>query len=99
MAGYLSQLKRELDTFCDEILEIIVEVYKQLKKDLSWYIAIVALFYFLINASGFNKDDTDGEKRSGMKPLIDARTGCQYLASNGGITPRLDKNGKQICGI
>ncbi|RWE44219.1 DUF6440 family protein [Mesorhizobium sp.] len=45
------------------------------------------------------RDDTDPfNGRSGMRLYADARTGCQYLgAPGGGITPRLDAHGKQIC--
>lgn len=45
------------------------------------------------------KDDTDpAEGRSGMKLSTDAKTGCQYLSvAFGGITPRLDREGRQIC--
>ena len=46
------------------------------------------------------RDDTDAvdSPRSGMYPHIDARTGCHYLSRPfGGITPRLDREGKQIC--
>lgn len=48
------------------------------------------------------RDDTDPpEGRSGMVPLVDALTGCQYLKGpgywNGALTPRLDRNGKQVC--
>lgn len=44
-------------------------------------------------------DDTDTpEKRSGMRPHVDALTGCQYLSvSKGGITPRLDAQGRHMC--
>ncbi len=58
---------------------------------------LLALSYFPIG-----RDDTDpGQygKRSGMKPIVDNLTGCQYLAiPSGGITPRLDPSGLHICG-
>lgn len=35
---------------------------------------------------------------SNMKLLVDHETGCHYLSvSGGGITPRLDADGKHIC--
>lgn len=45
-------------------------------------------------------DDTDfKDRRSNLEVRTDARTGCQYLVTQrGGITPRLDQNGKHICG-
>lgn len=76
-----------------------MEVYKQIKKDMGYCVMLGLVFYFLMMVFDIGKDDTDGEKRSGMKPMIDAKTGCQYLTANGGITPRLDKTGKQICGV
>ena len=42
-------------------------------------------------------DDTDGSSRSGMEIFTDCRTGLQYLsAGRGGLSPRLDVNGRQI---
>ncbi len=44
-------------------------------------------------------DDTDGNgERSGMMPLIDHKTGCQYLSRGSDLTPRLDRDGKPMCG-
>lgn len=43
------------------------------------------------------RDDTDAEwpDRSGLRPMTDALTGCQYLAAqNGGMTPRLTADGR-----
>ena len=52
-----------------------------------------------INFSGsFDMDSTDGSERSGLALHTDAKTGCQYLSTaQGGITPRLDSNGKHVC--
>jgi hypothetical protein len=43
-------------------------------------------------------DDTDPQAgRSGLMVYTDAKTGCQYLrASGGGITPRMQGDGKQV---
>lgn len=36
-------------------------------------------------------------QRSGLMPRTDSRTGCQYLeAMSGGLTPRLDRDGRHI---
>ncbi len=46
------------------------------------------------------KDDSDGRhSRSGMEIRIDHLTGCEYLQGFpfGSATPRLDRDGKQIC--
>ncbi|WP_319568247.1 DUF6440 family protein [Cohaesibacter marisflavi] len=43
-------------------------------------------------------DDSNGAKKSGMTVYTDYKTGCQYLGTwSGGITPRLDADGKQVC--
>lgn len=42
-------------------------------------------------------DARDGT-RSGVKLRTDHGTGCQYLeTADGGITPRLDPTGRQVC--
>lgn len=45
------------------------------------------------------KDSTDPpDGISGIEPYTDNLTGCQYLGHGfGGLTPRLDATGKQIC--
>lgn len=44
------------------------------------------------------RDSTDGpERRSGMALYTDAGTGCQYVGASGGLTPRLDFEGKPMC--
>lgn len=46
------------------------------------------------------RDDTDSPKeRSSMVLFTDHGTGCQYLsrAIFGGLTPRMDAYGKQVC--
>lgn len=54
-----------------------------------------ALGYFLSGA--YEKDTTDGYKRSNLKLRTDYGTGCQYLESIGGtITPRLGYGGIHI---
>jgi len=46
----------------------------------------------------FDETDDPRGKRSNMILLTDHGTGCQYLrVIGGGITPRLDADGKQIC--
>lgn len=61
----------------------------------------IVVGYFAIALVGYctPRDDTDGEERSGMRLMTDARSGCQYLGAPwGGITPRMDRNGHHICG-
>lgn len=63
----------------------------------------IALLFFLVAAiakCAGEKDDTDGpEGRSGMVLYTDAKTGCQYLGTGlSALTPRLDRDGKPICG-
>lgn len=48
--------------------------------------------------SGFDDSDTP-PKRSGLSIKTDSLTGCQYLMTfTGSLAPRLDRDGKQICG-
>lgn len=71
----------------------------------------LAGFLFVIGSAGgllglcinllipVERDATDPPNgRSSMKLLVDHETGCHYLSvSGGGITPRLDADGKHIC--
>jgi hypothetical protein len=67
----------------------------------SFIIFIVFLLYAACNswwAAYDSTDDKDNKIRSQLKAFIDYQTGCEYLSSrNGGLTSRLNKNGKHIC--
>jgi len=54
----------------------------------------------VIILAGCQRDDTPNGV-SGLNIYIDAKTNCQYLGqgANGGLTPRLERNGKQMCGV
>lgn len=63
-----------------------------------------ATIYFafgVINLLLQSPDDTDPPdgSLSGLRVFTDNRTGCQYLkaGSDGGLTPRLDENGRPMC--
>ena len=74
-----------------------MEVYEKFKKDL----AVIFLVWFSISWLGgaFDRDTTDGEKRSDMALKVDALTGCHYLEGrNGGLIPRVDGTGQHMCG-
>jgi hypothetical protein len=64
--------------------------------------AALVLLGLLIDALRLRPiDSTDAGyfERSGMRPRVDALTGCHYLeTSGGGLTPRLDRAGRQVCG-
>lgn len=67
-------------------------------------LCIVGILVFLILIFQSNPlDATDNHVtgvRSGMQILTDHGTGCQYLrATGGGLTPRLDAQGKPVCGV
>lgn len=80
-----------------------------LKSFVIWLLSLAFLAFMVISViSGlfvvtpFMRDDTDEPgwfgKRSGVTPVTDNLTGCQYIrTANGGITPRLDASGRQIC--
>ena len=60
------------------------------------------LVIFLVGLWALDKwsprDDSDSlNSRSGMTIHRDQLTGCEYLSRFGGVTPRLDSDGKQIC--
>lgn len=48
---------------------------------------------------GNDTDDRANNHRSGLILYTDYGTGCQYLraATDGGITPRMDADHKQVC--
>lgn len=64
-------------------------------------LAFVLAFTLLADWQRWGMDGTDDREtgqRSGMALRTDHGTGCQYLESaKGGITPRLDRNGKHYC--
>lgn len=59
----------------------------------------LAYIFFAIATDAKPHDDTDPvDGRSGMRLFIDNKTGCHYLGGGlGGITPRLDQEGRHIC--
>lgn len=72
-----------------------------MKYPISFWLQIIALAVatgWLAQCASY-RDDTDGaDERSGMVLYRDARTGCEYLGNPlGGITPRVGRDGKQIC--
>ena len=62
-------------------------------------VALAGVNYLLATYTEIGRDATDPPGgRSDMRIMTDHQTGCQYLmGSRGGLTPRLDENGKQIC--
>ena len=60
-------------------------------------VCVILLCIYLFRNT--EKDATDPPNgRSNLDLLIDHETGCHYLRANGGgITPRLNANGKHIC--
>lgn len=87
----------ECESIADDVEEgIISALFKLSIAYLAVSAAIALCAYFFFN----EKDSTDPiDGRSGLEIKVDALTGCQYLTTpNGGLTPRLDVNGKQICG-
>lgn len=78
-------------------------MYEDLKRYTKWlggWLLIAYWLAFVIGKSPVGRDDTDPGQwgsRSGVVPRTDSLTGCQYLeAGSGGLTPRLDRDGKQI---
>lgn len=82
-----------------------MEVYNQFKKDINqfFWIFVVVLLVISVLKDWFNygyddTDDYENSVRSGLHLRVDHGTGCQYLeTTGGGITPRLDFDGRHIC--
>jgi hypothetical protein len=77
---------------------------EKLAKDLRFLVWLFIYVYAglaLVHAAfGLGMDDSDASKfnRSGLKLHTDHLTGCQYFqAPNGGLAPRVNKYGFQIC--
>lgn len=81
-----SEMKR-LNSFASLAVMVIITVF------IAWLIISLASWM-----QPYDDTDLPGG-RSGMDLLTDHRTGCQYLYRRGAITPRMDANGKQICGV
>lgn len=78
-----------------------LETLKNWTRWIGKWLAIAIVIAWAIGQTPLLRDDTDtgawGGGRSGMEPMTDALTGCQYLRTpGGGITPRLDGNGRQL---
>jgi preprotein translocase subunit SecG len=77
-------------------------VFIGLKNFTMWLAMLFAIgaiiSFFVTRYTDIGRDDSDtNTDRSNMRVLTDHKTGLQYLAvCSGGITPRLDENGKQI---
>lgn len=62
---------------------------------LVWLLIVTAISWAI--SPGDDSESPTG-KRSGLRPRTDHLTGCQYLETkDGGITPRVDRHGRQIC--
>ena len=73
-------------------------VAQAIKLTLIWIVAAGVFVAALSRCQPTDSTDTSRSDRSGLKLHTDAMTGCQYLStSGGGITPRLDSQGRQIC--
>ena len=73
-------------------------VAQGIKLALIWIVAAGVAVAVLGRWQPTDSTDISRSQRSGLKLHTDAMTGCQYLStSGGGITPRLDSQGRQIC--
>lgn len=65
---------------------------------------IVALLSIALAACSKRDNSDPPEGRSGFEVFTDSLTGCQYIGWGDGaqgkaITPRMNADGKQICGV
>lgn len=57
-----------------------------------------ALWFLSFYVVPIDSSDVTRYQRSNMEVYIDNLTGCHYLRNAfGSITPRMDKDGKQVC--
>lgn len=83
----------------------MINLLTVLKEYTSWllgWFTVAMIISLVIRWLPIFRDDSDEPgwfgNRSGIKPVTDNLTGCQYLiTSEGGITPRLDADGKHVC--
>lgn len=63
-----------------------------------WNIILILFFVYLIIPSRKDSSDKSFWNRSGLTIYTDNLTGLQYMKGGmlGGITPRLDENGRHI---
>ena len=78
-------------------------IFEQLKKYTRWLVEMVLIglaLTWLLSQSPIGRDDSDEKgwfsARSGVVPVTDNVTGCQYLRAGDGITPRLNGSGRQV---
>ncbi len=72
--------------------------------DFAYRAIIISLIIYVLSGAlsigGFVRDNTDNPESwlpSGMRLHKDNLTGCEYLGGkNGGLTPRLNKDGEQV---
>lgn len=72
--------------------------YTQIQKAFILTAGLSAALTAVNYVTPYDSTDNDGE-RSGFRLMTDNLTGCQYLQAGifGGLSPRLDADGKQIC--
>ena len=68
-----------------------MEVYEQIKKDISFLLGIVIISYTIITVFEIGVDDTDNKetgKRSGLRLHTDYGTGVQYISDGNSLIIR-----------
>jgi hypothetical protein len=78
-----------------------LETLKKWTRWIAKWVILVIVSAWIVDQTPIGRDDSDsgswGGGRSGMRPMTDALTGCQYLTvPGGGITPRLDGYGRHV---
>lgn len=92
------------DRIAEQMAKTRAQIKRGMLKSSAKRVAIALMFYAALYWSAtvltpFDQTDDDSRQvRSGMALRTDHGTGCQYLQTwSGGITPRLDGTGRQIC--
>ena len=94
------KLVKLTDIFAD-MENAVAKGMSKVIRELFMCFIFVWILLWIYSYTPFGRDSTDPSYggRSGFSIKTDAFTGCQYLESHHGLTPRLDRNGKQICNI
>ena len=89
----------------DEHIMSETDKLARLLREMLYVLAIMVIFSWVEGWFGpftwlHKLDSTDApDQRSGMRLYTDHLTGCQYLGTKSGLTPRRDAAGKIICKI
>lgn len=81
----------------EEATALYAAIKSDVRRSIYKWLIVIAALQAIYHFAPVLRDSSDGDSRSGMKVAVDAMTGCHYLRASGGITPRLDREGRHVC--